>query len=67
MKRLLLAALLACSLLGQAGLARAADEPKYDRKEVIYGRKDGMALTMDVFTPKKDANGAGIIVVVSGG
>jgi acetyl esterase/lipase len=36
-------------------------------RDVIYGRKYGMALTMDVFSPKKGANGAGIIVVVSGG
>jgi acetyl esterase/lipase len=43
------------------------DQPAYDRKEVIYGRKYGTALTMDVFTPKKDANGAGVIVVMSGG
>jgi acetyl esterase/lipase len=35
--------------------------------EVIYGRKAGMALTFDVFAPKKDANGVGIIFVVSGG
>src|SRR5690349_19341701 len=68
MKRLLLVVLFACSLLGPACLVRAADEPAaFTRKEVIYGRKDGTALTMDVFTPKKDANGAGIIVVVSGG
>src|SRR5262249_13824598 len=33
---------------------------------VIYGRKDGMALTMDVFTPKK-ANGAGVVLAVSSG
>jgi acetyl esterase/lipase len=35
--------------------------------DVIYGRKFGMALTMDVFVPKTDANGAAIILVVSGG
>src|SRR5262249_35906013 len=39
------------------------------RKEVIYHRKFGSALTMDVFTPKdeKKANGAGVIYLVSGG
>jgi len=36
-------------------------------KDVIYGRKAGMALTLDVFTPKKDANGIGLIAVASGG
>jgi acetyl esterase/lipase len=41
--------------------------PEFTRtKDVIYGRKAGLALTMDVFTPKK-ANGAGVISVVSGG
>ena len=34
---------------------------------MIYGRKFGTALTMDVFTPKKDAKGIGVIIVVSGG
>jgi acetyl esterase/lipase len=42
-------------------------QPGYDRKEVIYGRKFGTALTMDVFTPNKDSNSAGVIVVISGG
>jgi acetyl esterase/lipase len=35
--------------------------------EVVYGRKSGMALTFDVFAPKKGANKAAIIIVVSGG
>ena len=34
---------------------------------MIYGRKYGTALTMDVFTPAKDAKGIGVIMVVSGG
>ncbi len=42
-------------------------ETKFKRKQdVIYGRKFGTALTMDVFTPEKP-NGYGIIWVVSGG
>src|SRR4029079_7512530 len=42
--------------------------PEFDRKEdVIYGRKYGMALTMDVYVPKAKKNGAGIIFAVSGG
>ena len=35
--------------------------------DVVYGRKHGMALTMDVYTPKAGANGIGIVLVVSGG
>ena len=34
---------------------------------MIYGRKYGTALTMDVFTPQQKANGAAAILVVSGG
>jgi acetyl esterase/lipase len=44
------------------------DGTAYDRKEdVIYGRKFGTALTMDVFTPRANANGIGLIHMVSGG
>lgn len=54
-------------LLAPSGLCLAADLPKFDRKsEVVYGRKHGLAMTMDVFTPAKP-NGAGVVYVVSGG
>ena len=47
--------------------AQPKEEPAFTRQEdVIYGRKYGTALTMDVFTPKK-ANGAGVVFAVSGG
>jgi len=43
-------------------------EPSFKRQEdVIYGRKPGLALTMDVFTPTAKANGAAVIWCVSGG
>ena len=35
--------------------------------DVIYGHKAGMALTYDVVRPAKDANGAAILFMVSGG
>ena len=39
----------------------------YERKQdVVYGRKDGMALTMDVFSPEKP-NGIGVVLLISGG
>jgi acetyl esterase/lipase len=44
----------------------AEDKPYTRTEDVIYGRKDGVALTMDVFSPTK-TNGAGIIQIVSGG
>ncbi|MBI2926640.1 MAG: alpha/beta hydrolase [Verrucomicrobia bacterium] len=52
--------LLACSVRGQ-------DKPNFTRTEdVIYVRKSGTALTLDVFQPEK-ANGAAILFMVSGG
>jgi acetyl esterase/lipase len=43
-------------------------EPNYSRQaDVIYGRKFGLALTMDVLRPKQNANGLGVIFVMSGG
>ena len=58
----------ACVFGIMAATALADDKPAYDRKEdVIYGRKYGSALTMDVFTPKANANGAAVIWAVSGG
>ncbi|VTR97401.1 alpha/beta hydrolase [Tuwongella immobilis] len=57
----------ACVLLGSSITAFAQEEPPYTRtRDVVYGRKFGVALTMDVFTPKKP-NGAAVIFCVSGG
>jgi acetyl esterase/lipase len=36
-------------------------------EDVIYGRKHGMALTLDVFAPRENRNGLGLVFVVSGG
>jgi acetyl esterase/lipase len=50
------------------GASWAAETASYSRREdVIYGRKDGMALTMDVITPKSKMNGAAVVWAVSGG
>ena len=35
--------------------------------DVVYGHKFGLALTFDVFQPAGDANGAGVLFMVSGG
>jgi len=52
----------------QSPSSQPADLPAYTRAEdVIYGRKYGTALTMDVFTPTQTYNGAAVIWVVSGG
>ncbi|MGI8982545.1 MAG: prolyl oligopeptidase family serine peptidase [Pirellulaceae bacterium] len=57
--------LLALTLAGRWTLG--ADEGFTHQADVIYGRKHGVALTMDVFTPRENANGAAVIWVVSGG
>src|SRR6266550_423775 len=48
-------------------VAYAESAPDYHRtRDVIYGRKFGTCLTLDVFTPAH-ANGNGLIFLVSGG
>lgn len=60
--------ILTLTLVLMSGWPVHAEDPPWTRKEdVIYGRKFGVALTLDVFTPKEKANGAGIIYCVSGG
>ena len=44
-----------------------AEEAYSITPDVVYGHKSGMALTFDVFTPKKEANGAAVLFMVSGG
>src|SRR5262245_1879268 len=55
------------ALVVLAVLAGPAFGQDFDRKrDVIYAKKMGYALTMDVATPAK-ANGLGVIFCVSGG
>jgi acetyl esterase/lipase len=50
------------------GIAPAAEDPEFTRqRDVIYARKYGTVLTMDVFKPKEKANGAAVLFMVSGG
>ena len=61
---------LVLTLAALVGSVSAAAAQSYTRTEdVIYGRKYGTALTMDVFRPKDQAkaNGAGVVFCVSGG
>jgi len=66
-RRLLGLAVLAALLCLAPPAARARQEggPKI-LADQIYGRKDGMALTLDVIQPAK-ANGAGIVWIPTGG
>jgi acetyl esterase/lipase len=68
-RRHLLGLVLVCAIaLPLAGRAQQNAAPTFARTEdVIYGRKHGMALTMDVFTPNEHANGAAVVWMVSGG
>jgi acetyl esterase/lipase len=56
----------ASTLLLSQPAAEAADVPGVRRTEVIYGRKFGTALTLDVLQPAK-TNGYAVIAVISGG
>ena len=58
----------AVSFRGSSPMSPRQIQGAFDRKvDVVYGRKFGTALTMDVFTPKANANGAAVVWVVSGG
>ena len=68
MTRLALLSLPLLAALAPATAQPNKADPGYTRTEdVIYGRKFGTALTMDVFAPKAKANGAGVVWCVSGG
>ena len=54
--------------LAQAPATSVPDAELFERQtDVIYSRKFGTALTLDVFTPRQKRNGRGLIYVVSGG
>ena len=63
-RALSLLAALVIHLYAPAPLARSTS-PKIT-PDVVYGHKDGLAMTFDVFTPPVQ-NGAGVLFMVSGG
>lgn len=67
--RFLFVAVAAFGCVPQAGAQPAKPEANKSRiEDVIYGRRDGHALTMDVFLPKPEkANGLGVIFCISAG
>ena len=65
MKRL--AYLIAAAAVWQVASSFAEESPFKREKEIIYGRKHGLAMTLDVFQPLAKRNGRGIVFVVSGG
>jgi len=64
MVRFRTAALTVLALSVLAGAERACAQERV--RDIVYGRKLGMALTMDVWKPAKQ-NGIGVIFLVSGG
>ena len=65
--RLLLMLLLAYFAVLQSTEELSAATPCDITPDVVYGHKDGLAMTYDVFTPKEAANGAAVVFMVSGG
>ena len=56
------------ALLIFGGISGAARSHDVDiTADVVYGHKDGLAMTFDVFTPREGANGAAVLFMVSGG
>lgn len=49
-----------------ASVVSASDSLNFSKTEIIYGRKDGMALTMMMLKPSQKANGRAVISVLSG-
>ena len=59
--------LLALAVICSPGFVQIADAKINITPDVVYGHKDGLAMTYDVFTPKENAKGIGILFMVSGG
>lgn len=59
--------LLVCLALALAPTLHAQAPELTVKEDVIYGRKFGLAMMMDVYTPTANKNGAGVIMVASGG
>ncbi len=56
--------LLSCLFISFCAFAQ--DSSNYYRTEIIYGRKDGMALSMIEMSPKEHAKGKAVLSLVSG-
>ncbi len=65
--RLYSSALVLAWFLNSSNATSLADDKVQIVPDVVYGHKDGMALTYDVFKPTSNANGAALLFMVSGG
>lgn len=66
MKDNLMKYVLTVLMISLAGALHAQNAVMDAPEELIYGRKDGLALTLFVQAPRQSSNGRGIIVVESG-
>lgn len=58
---------LVCPALTRPVVAQQAAGTTSITADVVYGHKDGLAMTLDVYHPAGQRNGAGILFMVSGG
>jgi len=63
--RLFLATLLL--LATTAAIGDDASTSVQIQSDVVYGHKDGLAMTVDIYQPTDNPNGAGLLFIVSGG
>ena len=54
------------ALCFSTGAAVAQEVPYVQHENVVYGEAHGVGLLMDIFTPTGDANGLGVVDVISG-
>jgi hypothetical protein len=65
---LALSGVLAVLALALPGLAASRDtDPAFThRKDIVYGRRNGIALTLEMLMPRPSPNGAAVIYLISG-
>lgn len=62
-----IAVLLAMTLAAPLSRLHSEEPQPTLESDVVYGHKDGLALTMDLYRPESKANGAAVLFMVSGG
>ena len=58
---------LAVGILLTVSLRSAYAQAPAIKPDIVYGHKDGLALTFDWYSPTEKANGAAVVFIVSGG
>ena len=64
--RIALTLAVACTCAASVAFAQSSTSSAIE-PDIVYGHKDGLAMTMDVFRPEGDANSAAILFIMSGG